>query len=203
MDLIKIGTFIKLSRKAKSLTQEQLAEMLNLSPKTISKWECGKGLPDASIMLELCNTLSISVNELLNGNHIDSNDYMEKAEEKLLEMQKEKQESDKRLLNAEIIIGFISTIIFLAAVLLFTYFIEKGNTLYGILSIILGLLIFIPSMAFCLYIEQKAGYYKCKKCGHKFVPTYSQVLWSPHYCRSRMMKCPHCHEKSYCKKVIN
>lgn len=202
MDLIKIGSFIKDCRKAKSLTQEQLAERLGLSPKTISKWECAKGLPDASIMLELCEILSISVNELLNGCHIDSKDYMERAEEKLLEMQKLKQESDKRLLNAEILIGTFSTIVFLACIFVFCYMMEVGNYPWGIFCLIFGFVLFIPGVAFCLYIEQKAGFYECQKCNHKFVPSYSQVLWAPHIGRSRKMKCPHCSEKSYCKKVV-
>lgn len=164
MDLIKIGSFIKDCRKAKSLTQEQLAERLGLSPKTISKWECAKGLPDASIMIELCDALSISVNELLNGCHIDSKDYMERAEEKLLEMQKAKQESDKRLLNAEIIIGVFSTIVLLVGVFVFCYMMEVGKYPVGILGLIFGLVLFIPGVAFCLYIEQKVGFYECQKC---------------------------------------
>lgn len=202
MDLIKIGSFIKDCRKAKTLTQEQLAERLGLSPKTISKWECAKGLPDASIMLELCEILSISVNELLNGRHIDSKDYMERAEEKLLEMQKSKQESDKRLLNAEILIGIFSTIVFLACIFVFCYMMTVGNYPVGIFCLIFGFVLFVPGIAFGLYIEQKAGFYECQKCHHKFVPSYSQVLWAPHIGRSRKMKCPHCSEKSYCKKVV-
>ena len=67
MNQEKIGKLIKKVRKDKGLTQQDLADLLNLSPKTISKWECGKGCPDISIFNELCNILGISVTELLNG----------------------------------------------------------------------------------------------------------------------------------------
>ena len=67
MNQEKIGKLIKKVRKDKGLTQQDLADLLNLSPKTISKWECGKGCPDISILNELCNILGISVTELLNG----------------------------------------------------------------------------------------------------------------------------------------
>ena len=70
MDQIKIGKFIAEMRKEQNMTQKQLAELLNISDKTISKWECGKGMPDNSILLELCEALHINVNELLSGEKI-------------------------------------------------------------------------------------------------------------------------------------
>ena len=65
MNQIKIGKFIAERRKSLNLTQSQIAEKLNITDRAISKWENGKALPDSSIMLELCNILKISVNELL------------------------------------------------------------------------------------------------------------------------------------------
>ena len=67
MDQMRIGKFIAESRKALGLTQRQLAYTLDISDKTVSKWECGKGLPEVSLMLPLCRTLGISVNEMLSG----------------------------------------------------------------------------------------------------------------------------------------
>ena len=67
MDQIKIGRFIAECRKQKNLSQLQLADMLNITDKAISKWERGISKPSSSIMLELCEILGISVNELLNG----------------------------------------------------------------------------------------------------------------------------------------
>ena len=111
MDLIKIGKFIAESRKSKNITQMQLAEKLNITDRAISKWECGKAMPDASIMLELCEILGISVNELLKGEKIDMGEYNKQTELHLIELVKEKEEADKRLLNMEIVIGVIGAII--------------------------------------------------------------------------------------------
>ena len=70
MDQLKIGKFIAACRKQKELTQMQLAERLGITDKAISKWERGIAMPDTSIMLELCDILGISVNELLSGEKI-------------------------------------------------------------------------------------------------------------------------------------
>lgn len=67
MNQENIGKFISKERKNKELTQKELADKLNISEKTVSKWECGKGLPEVSLMQPLCKELDISVNELLNG----------------------------------------------------------------------------------------------------------------------------------------
>lgn len=105
MDQVKIGKFISLCRKNKGLTQAQLAEKLNITDRAISKWETGNGMPDSSIMLDLCNILEISVNELLSGEVIKMENYDLKAEENLLELKKQKEESDRNMLRLEIIIG--------------------------------------------------------------------------------------------------
>ncbi|MED9925178.1 MAG: helix-turn-helix transcriptional regulator [Clostridia bacterium] len=86
MNQIKIGKFIAKCRKKNNLTQMQLAEKLNITDRAISKWKNGKGMPDSSIMLDLCNELKISVNELLCGEFIEMNNYNEVAEKMLLEM---------------------------------------------------------------------------------------------------------------------
>ncbi len=67
MNQIKIGKYIQLKRKEKKITQEQLAEKLGVSNKTISKWECGRALPDYSLVESLCSVLEISTSELFNG----------------------------------------------------------------------------------------------------------------------------------------
>ena len=72
MDQIKIGKFIAECRKQKNLSQLQLAAMLKITDKAVSKWERGISKPSSSIMLELCEILDISVNELLNGEKTNS-----------------------------------------------------------------------------------------------------------------------------------
>ena len=187
MDQIKIGKFIAECRKKNNLTQMQLAEKLNITDRAISKWENGKAMPDSSIMLDLCSELKISVNELLCGELIEMNNYNESVEKNLLEMVKQKEENDKRLLR-------ISTVIVLLVPL------EEwlGGVIVG--TSVIPLLIATP---FALKIEQTAGYYECQKCHHKYVPTYSSVLWAMHVNRTRYMKCPKCNEKSWNKKTIS
>ena len=95
MDLVKIGRFIAECRKEKGLTQSQLAEMLNITDKAVSKWETGKGLPDVSIMIELCDILGINVNELLSGERLSEENYREKANENIVSMIKVADENRK------------------------------------------------------------------------------------------------------------
>ncbi len=205
MDLIKIGKFIAEKRKAKNLTQLQLAERLYVTDRAVSKWECGRSLPDSSIMLELCEVLGISVNELLTGEDLKMETYNKQAEENLIQMIKEKEESDKRLLNLEIVLGITGTLFLLA--MLFTGILGYqylGLPLWAmILMMSVGFVVFMVAILFCVLIEQKAGYYECKECGHRHVPTYWQVFFAPHINRSRYMKCPHCDKRTYQKKVIS
>ena len=201
MDQVKIGKFIAECRKKNNLTQMQLAEKLNITDRAISKWENGRAMPDSGIMLDLCNELKISVNELLSGEMIEMKEYDKKTEELLLDMQKQKEEADKRLLIIEIVMGIVCIIPLLAAVVIISTipFEEWIQTAIVIASII-PLLIATP---FALKIEQKAGYYECKKCHHRYVPTYSSVLWAMHINRTRYMKCPECNKRSWNKKVIS
>ena len=88
MDYNKIGDFISKERKLKKLTQAKLAEKVFVSEKTISKWEKGNGIPDTNTLTKLCEVFDCTINELLNGERISKQDYSNKAEEKLLELQK-------------------------------------------------------------------------------------------------------------------
>ena len=90
-----IGKFISSCRKDKGLTQMQLAEKLNITNRAVSKWETGKSLPDASIMLDLCEVLGITVNELLCGERIAMENYQKKADENMVEMKKENEAINK------------------------------------------------------------------------------------------------------------
>lgn len=201
MDQVKIGKFIAECRKKNNLTQMQLAEKLNITDRAISKWENGKAMPDSSIMLDLCNELKISVNELLSGEVIKMENYNENVEKNLLEMVKQKEAADRKLLKMEVAIGYISSVTFLALVFVAS-FIEMQDWI-RILLIVFGFITFAIGMHNCLRIEQTAGYYECKECHHKYVPTYKSVLWAQHMGRTRYMKCPKCGKKSWQKKVIS
>ena len=79
MNQEKIGKFIASCRKKQKLTQEKLAEKLGITDRAVSKWETGKAMPDTAIMLELCDLLHITVNDLLNGEKISMDNYKEKT----------------------------------------------------------------------------------------------------------------------------
>ena len=201
MDQIKIGKFIAECRKKQNLTQSQLAEMLNVTDRAISKWETGRSMPDSSIMLPLCSILKISVNDLLNGEQTNKENYAEKYEQALIEITKEKQEAYKRLLKVEVFICVLLTLILFA--LVFTAALVQMKDWLKILLIVIGFIVFLTGCFIALIIEQKAGYYECKHCNHRYVPTYKAVINAPHMGRKRKMTCPNCHKKSWHKKVIN
>ncbi|MBQ6884496.1 MAG: helix-turn-helix transcriptional regulator [Clostridia bacterium] len=200
MDQAKIGKFIALCRKKQNLTQMQLAEKLNITDRAISKWENGRSMPDSSIMLELCNVLEISVNDLLNGEVIIMDNYKEKSEQLLLELAKQKESADKRLLSLEILIGVLSMTILLGFCFI-AAFLQMADWLRAAL-IAVGFIVCIIGVVFALKIEQTAGYYECAKCAHRYIPTFGSVLWAPHINRTRYMKCPKCHKMSWNKKVL-
>lgn len=200
MNQKKIGKFISERRKHKNLTQQELANLLNISDRAVSKWERGINLPDASLMLELCSILDINVNELLTGEIISKENYMKNAEENLLEVQKVKEEKDKMLLTLEIVIGVISIIHLLSMTLIAAY-INMPDYL-RIIIIVLAFITTLIGLAFAIKIEQIAGYYECSKCHHKYIPTYKSVLWAMHVNRTRYMKCPNCNKWSWNKKVL-
>ncbi len=200
MDQVKIGKFISECRKQANLTQMQLAEKLNITDRAVSKWETGRAMPDSSIMLDLCELLNISVNDLLCGEVVGMDNYNKELESTLLEMVKQKQEADKRLLKLEIVLGIIAVLPLIAAIVIVNIVpMEewKGGLLVGLC--LLPLLIATP---FALKIEQKAGYYKCQKCGHRHIPPYSNVFWAMHINRTRYMRCPKCDKRSWQKKVL-
>lgn len=201
MDQIKIGKFIAECRRKTGLTQMQLGEMLGITDRAVSKWENGRSLPDSSIMLELCRILEITVNDLLCGEVITVDNYKEKLEKNMLEMVKQKEENDKKLLSVEILIGILSMIILLGFTFAASFF--QMEDWLRIVLIVGGFIPFLVGIGFAILIEQTAGYYECKKCHHKYVPTYNSVLWSMHFGRTRYMKCPKCEKRSWQKKRIS
>lgn len=201
MDQVKIGKFIAQCRKNKKLTQAQLAEKLNITDRAISKWETGNGMPDSSIMLDLCKELEISVNELLCGEVVKMENYNLKAEENLLELKKQQEDSAKKMLLLECVIGYMATITFL--IMIFTAAFAVENTILRIALIVVGILIFLTGVLFAIKVEKDAGYYECQHCYNRYVPTYKSVLFAMHTGRTRYMKCPKCNEKTWNKKVLS
>ena len=200
MDQIKIGKFISERRKLAGLTQMQLAEMLGITDRAVSKWETGRALPDSSIMLELCGILKITVNDLLCGEVINMDNYNKETEKQLLNMVKEKEESDRRLLKMEIAMGIATIIPFLAVCAFVSFYPLKEWV--AVLTVLAGLVPFLIAAPFMMRIEQKAGYYECKACGHRYVPRFVNVFIAMHVGRPRFMRCPSCGKRTWQKKVV-
>lgn len=139
MNQEKIGKFIATCRKDQNLTQEQLAEKLGITYKAVSKWECGKGLPDASIMIELCNNLKITVNDLLSGEKVEKEHYQKKLEQNIIDTidYSNKKVSEKNKSIAEIIMCFGLGLTFIA----FTIFPSESS--WGFIYSMVGLVISI------------------------------------------------------------
>jgi len=201
MDQVKIGKFISEKRKEKNITQSMLAEKLNITDRAISKWENGICMPDSGTIPELCKILNITINDLFSGEVVDMKDYDKKMEENLLNMIKEKEETDKRILAMEIVIGVISVIMYFIIVMMASY-IEMSDSIRFLTIMSSTVLLIIMSFIF-LKIEQTAGYYECRKCHHKYIPTYKSVNLAMHMGRTRYMKCPKCNKKSWQRKVLS
>ena len=201
MDQIKIGRFIAQCRKNAGLTQMQLAEQLGVTDRAVSKWENGRAMPDSSIMLDLCERLNITVNDLLCGEVVSMENYNKELEKNLIEMTRAKQEADKRLLRGEIMVGLVCVFVMFSFTMI-AGLIQMQEWL-RIVLIFVGLLPLVIATPFMLKIEQVAGYYECRSCGHRYVPSYKAINMAPHYGRTRKMRCPECGKKTWQKKVIS
>ena len=199
MDLGKIGKYIAKKRLENNLTQEGLAEKLDISDRSISKWERGICLPDANNMAKLCKLFNISYNELLSGEDLEKANYEKNAEENLEEFSKIETALNKKFFLYENVIGFIAIIQFLCLCLIAAY-IEMPTWTRAVL-IALGAVLMIICVSFCIKIETEAGKYECKHCKYRYIPKYSSVYFSPHIGRTRRMTCPKCHKKSWQRKI--
>ena len=200
MDQIRIGQFIASQRKQKGMTQAELAQKLGITDRAVSKWERGKGMPDASLMLALCEALGITVNELLRGEKIEMENNNQKNEELLLELAKSIEHKNKTIWTNMWIIMGVSIIALLAGISAVAFFVPEG--VWQLVAILAITVVFLIPCFYALTLEVSVGHYKCKNCGGEVVPTYTQALNAMHMGTTRYLKCPHCGKRSWCKKVI-
>ena len=201
MNQEKIGRFIALCRKQNGFTQASLAEKLGITDRAVSKWENGKSMPDASIMLELCGYLKINVNELLMGEHIAMENYKEIAEQNLVEMRKQEEQANKRLMSAEYFLVTLAVVASLAMIIT-GILIATENWIAAAVLCSIGAMIIISAIVYGLKIEHDAGYYECPECKERYIPSMKAVVLAPHYGTTRKMRCPHCNKRGYHKKVM-
>lgn len=201
MDMLKIGKFIARLRKERNITQQELAEKLDITDRAVSKWERGLSLPDAGKMLELCNILNINVNELLLGEKMNINDYNNKTDQLLVELSRQEENKNKIIMTTMWILVITTMIFYMGILLLAVITLEEGPILGGI--IVVSTLITVAVAFYGLKLEVEAGYYECKNCHHKFVPTYFKALIVPHKSTTRYLKCPKCNKRTWSKKTMN
>ena len=199
MDQMRIGKFIAESRKALGLTQRQLADTLDISDKTVSKWECGKGLPEVSLMLPLCRTLGISVNEMLSGERLDEESYKERAEENMMDLIKENAENKKRM-ALSVICGTITVIAVCSLITIASYL--QLPVIVRILLIILAFATAVAGIGAAAVLEMKAGYYECPGCGELFVPSIGEYVKGYHTFTKRRLTCPRCGKRGMCRHRV-
>lgn len=200
MNQIKIGEFISSQRKKKNLTQAALAEKLGITDRAVSKWERGKGLPDVSLMLDLCEIFGITVNELLCGEIISMENSNLKNEQLLLDMAKELEKKNKTIWTSMWAIMIVSMTALFAGILISAFLIPEG--VWQLVTILIICVVFLIPCFYALKLEVSVGAYKCKNCGHEIVPTYSEALWAMHRGTTRHLKCPNCKKRTWCKKVL-
>ncbi len=195
MDQLKIGKFIAEMRKERGLTQRALAEKLMISDKTVSKWECGNGMPEVSLMMPLCEILQISVNELLTGKRLHSSEYQQNAENNLMKLINEREHAKRSLWLG--IVAVVSTL--LAGITLFMvsgYF--ELEIWQRVVLIVLGFLVIAAGITVAVVLEVHSGAFECAKCGKRFMPKMGAYLAGMHTTTRRYLKCPHCGERSMC-----
>ena len=199
MDQIKIGKFIAEERKAKKYTQRELADKLSISDKTISKWERGNGFPEVSLLLPLCNELEITVNELLSGERLQATDYKKKAEENMVNLVKEAQESKKKIIMS----AMVSVLVIVAAVPLFVVAgMFEMQVWTRVLLMGIGFVIMVMGIAIACVLDREAGAFECPECNNRFVPDMKSYIMGPHTITKRKLVCPYCGAHKYCKKVL-
>ena len=201
MDQIRSGRLIAEERKKKGYTQRQLAEKLNISDKTISKWECGNGFPEVSLLLPLCDELGITVNDLLSGEIVPREDYQKKAENNMVEMIRER-EANKKQFTLTRLLGGVSLAAFLTLLIVVCVYTDVIPLTVKLILLAIACVIFTVGVTAVMEGQRKIGYYQCEKCGETFVPGFRTHLLGFNMVSRRFMKCPCCQKRAWCRKVM-
>ncbi len=201
MDQIRSGRLIAEERKKKGYTQRQLAEKLNISDKTISKWECGNGFPEVSLLLPLCDELGITVNDLLSGEIVPREDYQKKAENNMVEMIRER-EANKKQFTLTLLLGGVSLAAFLTLLIVVCVYTDVIPLTVKLILLAIACVIFTVGVTAVMEGQRKIGYYQCEKCGETFVPGFRTHLLGFNMVSRRFMKCPCCQKIAWCRKVM-
>lgn len=201
MDVQKIGELLATLRKEQKLTQEELGEIIGVTNKTVSRWENGNYMPPVEILLVLSKQFNVSINELLSGERLNSEQYKENAEEYIVDNLIKTSNDAKKRLTLSFIIACITIIEGLSIIIIGSIFAEP--IWLKIVSIVISLIIVVLGIGVCCVLTVDAGVYKCPNCGEKFVPSMKDFIFGLHTFTKRKLKCPKCGKKSYCKKLLS
>lgn len=199
MNQIQTGKFIAKIRKEQGLTQRELADYLMISDKTVSKWECGNGLPEVSLMLPLCEKLGITVNELLSGKRLNDFEYKKNAEVNIMNLMQEKEENKRKLILESIVV--LITLLASCTLIMVSGLVELPVG-WRIALIVIAVLVMAGGIAVAAVLEMTAGAFECSKCHHRFMPTTGAYLMAVHTITRRHLKCPKCGVRNWCKRTL-
>lgn len=161
--------------------------------------ECGKGLPDVSLMLPLCTALDITVNDLLSGERVSATDYQQKAEGNMMNLMKENEENRKKM-ALSIITGVI-TIIAVCALIVIASFLDLP-VIVRIILVVFSVAVALTGIAAAAMLDIKAGYFECSQCKELFVPSMDEYVKSYHTFTKRRLTCPKCGKTGMCRHRI-
>ena len=151
MDQEKIGKFIASCRRKKNITQQELAEKLGVSDRTIGNWENGRNMPDLSLFKPLCNELDITLNDLMSGEKVNEKEYQEKLEENIINTI---NYTNKKIKNRNNLIGLIliifGVLISITAVAIFPSESSWGSiySVFGAIVSLVGVSRFTKQLAY-------------------------------------------------------
>lgn len=157
-------------------------------------------MPDSSIMLALCDILKITVNDLLSGEEIIMENNEQKNEQLLFDMAKELEAKNRTIWTSMWAIMIVSITALLAGVFVAALLMPEG--IWQLITILGICIAFLIPCFYALKLEVSVGAYKCKKCGHEIVPTYTEALNAMHMGTTRYLKCPKCNKRTWCKKAF-
>ena len=162
-------------------------------------WECGKGLPEVSLMLPLCAALDITVNDLLSGEKVSATDYQKRAEGNMMNLMKENEENRKRMVLS--IITVTITVIAVCALIVIASYIDLPAAV-RIILIAGAALVAAAGTAAGVMLDIEAGYFECPHCKELFVPSMNEYVKGYHTFTKRRLTCPACGKTGMCKHRI-
>lgn len=199
MDYKKTGALIARERKAMNMTQEQFAQKILVSAKTVSKWENGNGLPDTDLLIPICELFSLSLNELLSGERLSGEAYRQRAEDNITDLLSERKSNKQKMAFAAVCCFVTFSVMFIN--ILLAGYIDMPIWLKACL-IVYGALIALTGLLVAICYDLKVGSFECRHCGKRFIPKPSAYVFAPHGLTTRYLKCPHCGKRSHCKKRL-